>query len=103
MFATFEVVMYIQEGFPGGSDGKASACNAGDTGSSLRQEDPRGKDMAPTPVSLPGESHRHRSLTGYSPWGHKELDLIEQLNSSSIYIQEEMLSDLYRLALCTCR
>ena len=33
MFATFEVVLYIQEGFPGGSDGKESACNAGDTGS----------------------------------------------------------------------
>ena len=28
----------------------------------------------PTPVFLPGESHRQRSLEGYSPWGHKELD-----------------------------
>ena len=28
----------------------------------------------PTPVFLPGESHRQRSLAGYSPWGHKELD-----------------------------
>ena len=25
----------------------------------------------PTPVSLPGKSHARRSLTGYSPWGHK--------------------------------
>ena len=24
----------------------------------------------PTPVFLPGESHRQRSLVGYSPWGH---------------------------------
>ena len=24
----------------------------------------------PTPVFLPGESHRQRSLPGYSPWGH---------------------------------
>ena len=23
----------------------------------------------PTPVSLPGESHRQRSMVGYSPWG----------------------------------
>ena len=23
------------------------------------------------PVFLPGKSHRHRSLAGYSPWGHK--------------------------------
>ena len=27
----------------------------------------------PTPVFLPGEFHE-RSLAGYSPWGHKELD-----------------------------
>ena len=26
----------------------------------------------PIPVSLPGESHEHRSLEGYSSWGHKE-------------------------------
>jgi len=25
----------------------------------------------PTPVFLPGKSHRQRSLTGYSPWGHR--------------------------------
>ena len=24
------------------------------------------------PVFLPGEFHGQRSLTGYSPWGHKE-------------------------------
>ena len=28
----------------------------------------------PTPVFLPGESHGQRSLGGYSPRGHKELD-----------------------------
>ena len=28
-----------------------------------------------TPVFLPGESHRQRSLVGYSPWGLKELDI----------------------------
>ena len=27
------------------------------------------------PVFLPGESHGERSLAGYSPWGHKELDM----------------------------
>ena len=31
----------------------------------------------PTPVFLPGESHRQRSLVGYSPWDHKELDTTE--------------------------
>ena len=31
----------------------------------------------PTPVFLPGESHGQRSLAGYSPLGHKELDMTE--------------------------
>ena len=31
----------------------------------------------PTPVFLPGESHRQRSLVGYNPWSHKELDMIK--------------------------
>ena len=30
----------------------------------------RGK-WQPTPVFLPGEYHEQRSLSGYSPWGHK--------------------------------
>ena len=34
----------------------------------------------PTPVLLPGESHGGRSLVGYSPWGRKESDTIEQLH-----------------------
>ena len=33
-------------GFPGSSDGKASACNAGDPGSILSREDPLEKEMA---------------------------------------------------------
>ena len=36
----------------------------------------------PTPVLLPRKSHGWRSLVGYSPWGHKELDTTEQLNST---------------------
>ena len=30
-----------------------------------------------TLVFLPGESHGQRSLAGYSPWGHRELDMTE--------------------------
>ena len=33
-----------------------------------------------TPVFLPAETHRQRSLVGYSPWGHKQSDTTEQLN-----------------------
>ena len=31
----------------------------------------------PSIIFLPGESHEQRSLTGYSPWGCKELDKTE--------------------------
>ena len=41
---------------------------------SLGQEDPLEKEMATTPIFLPGKSHGRRSLAGYSPRGHKELD-----------------------------
>ena len=30
-----------------------------------------------TPVFLPGKPHGQRSLVGYSPWGHRELDMTE--------------------------
>ena len=33
----------------------------------------------PTPVFLPGRFRGRRSLAGYSPWGHKELDTTERL------------------------
>ena len=44
---------------------------------SLGREDPLEKEMATTPVVLPGESHGQRSLVGYSLWGHKESDTTE--------------------------
>ena len=43
------------------------------------QEDLWKRAWLPTPVFLPGESHGQRSLVGYSPWGHKELDMNDQL------------------------
>ena len=46
---------------------------------SLSQEDPLEKETATHWVFLPGESHGWRSLTGYSPWSHKELDMTEWL------------------------
>ena len=35
------------------------------------------REWQPTPVFLPGKFHGQRSLVGYSPWGHKQLDIIE--------------------------
>ena len=45
---------------------------------SLGREDTLEKGWQPTPVFLPGEFHGQRSLTGYSPWGHKQSDTTEQ-------------------------
>ena len=36
-----------------------------------------GRKWQPTLLFLPGESHGQRSLAGYSPWGHTELDMTE--------------------------
>ena len=68
----------VKKGFPGGSDGKESSCNAGDLGLTpgLGQF-PWRREWQPTLVCLPGESHGQRSLVGDSPWGHKELDVTE--------------------------
>ena len=39
--------------------------------------------MATTPVFLRGESHGQRSLSGCSPWGHKESDTTEGLSTAA--------------------
>ena len=46
---------------------------------SLSWEDPLEKERLPISVFWPGEFH---GLYMYSPWGHKELDAIEQLSLS---------------------
>ena len=64
--------IYDIYGFPGGSDGKESACNVGDPGlipGSGRS--PWRRKWQPTPVFLPGKSHGQRSLVGYRKWGHE--------------------------------
>ena len=78
-----EVCNIVQD-FPGGSDGKASAYNVGDPGSILGWEDSLEKEMATTPVFLPGESHGGRSLVGYHPRDCKELESTERLHFSSL-------------------
>ena len=64
--------------FPGGSDGKGSAYNAGDPSSIPGMGRSPGERNGNPLVSLPGESHGRRSLIGYSPWGCKESDMTEQ-------------------------
>ena len=68
-------------GFPGGSDSKESACNAGDLGliSGLGRSPGEGNGY---PLQYPGLENSmdfKKSLVGHSLWGRKELDMTERL------------------------
>ena len=69
-------------GFPSGSDGKESACNAEDLVSIPGLGRSPGEGNGYPPVFLPGEFHGLRSLVGHGPWGSKELYMTEQLTLS---------------------
>ena len=65
---------------PGGLGGKRICLQSGRHGfDPWVRKIPWRRKWQPTPVLLPGESHGQRSLAGYSPWGHKESDMTEQL------------------------
>ena len=57
-------------GFPQSSVGKEYACSAGDPGSIPGSGRSPGGGNG-NPLQLPRESHRQRSLVGYSQWGCK--------------------------------
>ena len=70
-------------GFPGGSDDKVSAYNAGDLGSipgSARSPGEGNGHSSTLAWKIPGQ----RNLVGYSPWGRKKLDMTEQLHFLSL-------------------
>ena len=76
----FDIHIHIVKGFPGGSDSKESACNAGDEG------------YIPISGRSTGEGNGY-SLQYFwlensmdKPWGHKELDMTEQLALYWLYI-----------------
>ena len=74
----------VSSDVPGGSDGKESACSARNLGMMPGWgRSPGGRAWLATPVFLPGEFHRQRSLAGFDPWGHKELDTTEATNTQT--------------------
>ena len=64
--------------FPGGSDGKEFACNVGDLGliTGLGRSLGGGHGN-PLQYSCQENTHRQRSLVGYSPQGCKESHMTE--------------------------
>ena len=83
-------------GFPGGPDGKESACNVGDLGlipglgRSLG-----GGHGNPLQYFCLENPHGQRSLAGYRPRGCKESDMTEQL--SRVYISQHCKAIIVQL------
>ena len=64
----------IQNGLPWWLSGKEYTCQCRRQGfDPWVRKTPWRKKWQPTPVFLPGKSHGHRSLAGYSPWGCKRV------------------------------
>ena len=61
----------------GGSGYKESACDAGDLVSFPGSGRSPGEGNGNHPALLPGKPHGQRSLAGYSPRGHTEVDTPE--------------------------
>ena len=74
-------ILYKQSHKGSGLDNKASACNVGNPGliPGLGRCSGEGNGK-PIPVLLPGKFHGQRSLVGYNPWGHKDLETTEGLH-----------------------
>ena len=69
-------------GFPGGSDGKESVCNAVDLGLIPGLGRFPGGGMATHSNILAWRIPMDREAwQGYSPWNHKELDMTERLST----------------------
>ena len=81
------VLLYICQDFPSSFEGKESGPNAGDPGSVLGLGRSPGEENGnPLQYSCLETFHGQRSLTGYSPWGHKELDTTERLHLLNLHV-----------------
>ena len=85
-------------GFPDGSEGKVSACNAGNPGSIPGSgRSPGEGNSNPLQYSCLEKSHGWRSLVGYSPWGRKESDTTERVHFTSLryyYLLHQPIHDI---------
>ena len=70
--------MLLRKGFPGGSEGKETSCNAGDPGSIPRLgRSPEEGNC--TPIFLPGESHGTEETGRLQSMGLQRVDTNEQI------------------------
>ena len=71
-------------GFPGGSGSKEPACNAGDVGliPELGRSHGERNSYPFQDSDLENSMERGAWQAGYSPWGYKESDTTERLNTA---------------------
>ena len=69
---------------------------------SLGWEDPQEEGMATYSSILPGKSHGQRSLAGYSPWGHKELDTTERVTRYRVRQEWRLAQQCWSHSLSGC-
>ena len=70
-----KLCLHSRTGFPGGSNGKESACNAGSI-PGLGRSPGEGNG---NPLQYSGKSHGQRNLVAYSSWRYKESVTTERL------------------------
>ena len=80
MCKVIHIYIYIYVGFPGGSDSKESACEAGDLGSipGLGRSPGEGNGD-PLHYSCLENSEDRGAWQTKGPWGHRESDTTERL------------------------
>ena len=93
-------------GFPGGSDGKESACSVKNLPTVQETcvqtwvgKIPWRRKWQPIQVFLPGEFHGQWSLTGYSSYGCKEFDMTERLSLTPFFSLSPCLEGKFPVAL----
>ena len=82
----------VFKGFPGGSEGKESACQW-----RRPRFNPWRRKWQPTEIFLPGEFHGQRDLMDYSPWGRKELGRTEWLTLSLSKYRTQWFFSIFRV------
>ena len=98
-WATSLSLSMLLRGFPGGSDGKESACNAGDLGSIPELgRSPGGGHGNPLQYSYLENPYGPRSLAGYSPWCRKESDMTEWLSTVQCKEKQRVTPTAWRSA-----
>ena len=103
IFIFYTFIYSFVQGFPGGASGKEPACQCRRCKrpgfSPWGEKIPWRRKCQPTPMFSPGESYGQWGLAGYSPWGHKELDMTEQLGMHTLICLSEKIWKKYGLGM----